>query len=51
LIPPSVAKVVSRGSHPTIRSFSFLNNLWLKMVLFLGHEDYSEKIARNDLVH
>jgi tyrosine-protein phosphatase SIW14 len=50
IVPPVnfslVVKGVYRGSHPTIRSFSFLKNLGLKTVLFLGPEDYPAKSAR-----
>jgi tyrosine-protein phosphatase SIW14 len=50
IVPPVnfslVAKGVYRGSHPNVRNFSFLKNLGLKTVLFLGPEDYPLKNAR-----
>jgi tyrosine-protein phosphatase SIW14 len=39
-------KLVDRCSHPTIRSFSFLKNFGVRMVLCLGPEDYPEQSAR-----
>lgn len=41
-----VAKGVYRGSYPNIRDFSFMTNLELKTVLFLGPEDDPQKSAR-----
>jgi tyrosine-protein phosphatase SIW14 len=50
LVPPVnfslVAKGIYRGSHPNVRNFSFLKNLGLKTVLFLGPEDYPLKNTR-----
>jgi tyrosine-protein phosphatase SIW14 len=50
IVPPVnfslVAKGVYRSSHPNVRNFSFLSNLRLKTLLFLGPEDYPLKNAR-----
>ena len=44
IVPPvnfsMVAPGVYRGSYPNFSNFSFLKNLGLKTILFLGEEDY-----------
>jgi tyrosine-protein phosphatase SIW14 len=57
IVPPVkfslVCKGVYRGSHPNWRNFTFLNNLGLKTVLFLGAEDYPSRnlkfLRENDI--
>jgi tyrosine-protein phosphatase SIW14 len=50
IVPPVrfslVCKGVYRGSHPNAWNFTFLDNLGLKTVLFLGAEDYPNQNAK-----